>query len=109
MAFMMTPAEQLEGLELDGGWRVVEKQARKPTATGSFFSVGYVVEQDDGTRGFLKALDFTKAMSSPDPMAVFHAMSSAFVFEQKLCEKCSRLSRVARSLSSGLVQVGCST
>lgn len=37
-AVVPTPARQLEGLTLDGGWKVLELLDRPPGATGGFFS-----------------------------------------------------------------------
>jgi hypothetical protein len=54
MSTTPTPAELLLGKTLDDDWKVIEKLPLSPTATGGFFSVGYVVEAPDGTKGFLK-------------------------------------------------------
>ena len=56
-------AHMLKGRELPGGWRVIEKIERDPDATGGHFSVGYIVERN-GSRGYLKALDYTLAFES---------------------------------------------
>jgi len=56
---MNTPAQELTGIELDGGWKVLELLKRDPKATGGNFSVGYVVESSSGDRAYLKALDYS--------------------------------------------------
>lgn len=60
----MTPAEQLKGMTLPNGWTVREIATRKPNATGGFFSQGYNAVNTDGREGFLKALDYTKALGN---------------------------------------------
>jgi serine/threonine protein kinase len=99
----MTPAKQLVGKQLDGGWKVLDYAVRKPTATGSCFSQGYIVEHTDGRKGFLKALDYTAAFASPSAPDVLNAMTKAYVFERDLCKKCSHLSRIARAIDEGYV------
>src|SRR6266849_2897633 len=59
----LPPAKRLLGLTLDGGWVVVKELPPLPTATGGFFSTGYLVRHDDGTEGFLKALDYSEAFT----------------------------------------------
>src|SRR5207253_9130865 len=66
MSTTQTPAESLLGKTLNGGWRVIEAFPLSPNATGGVFSVGYIVEAPDGTRGFLKALDYTRTIGSAD-------------------------------------------
>lgn len=99
----MTPAELLKGQDLGNGWMVKEIVQRKPNATGGFFSVGYLVKHTDGRRGFLKALDLTKAMqgSGATKLEQMQWLISTYLFEKQLCNKCNHLSRVARALESG--------
>jgi serine/threonine protein kinase len=99
------PAEQLAGLTLDGGWKVLEKVARPPTATGGFFSHGYIVVSPDGQKGYLKALDYSKAFESIDPARFFEAMTVAFNHERDLCLLCRdrHLNRVVKPLADGKI------
>ncbi|MBC8471534.1 MAG: hypothetical protein H8D56_18890 [Planctomycetes bacterium] len=104
---MATPAEELIDLDLDGGWKVVSKFERSPRATGGCFSCGYIVESKEKGKGFLKALDYSRALSSPNPAMVLQAMTEAYNFELTLCEKCSgkRLKRVVSAIGDGKVNV----
>lgn len=104
---MATPAEQLNGLVLEGGWKVVSKVERPPTATGAHFSCGYIVESDKGVRGYLKALDYSRALVSPDPAEVLRVMTEAFTYERALCQKCvdKRMRRVVAAIGDGTVYV----
>lgn len=52
-------AQNLLGLELQGGWKVIELIEKVPGQSGSFFSVCYKIERE-GEIFFLKAFDFTK-------------------------------------------------
>ncbi len=99
-------AHRLLGLELDGGWRVVEKVVRPPDATGENFSVGYVVERD-GERAHLKALDFSFAFTQTDFTRVIEDMTAAFNFERDILGRCalSRMDRVVLALAHGQVIV----
>jgi serine/threonine protein kinase len=102
---MINPAEQLKGLPLDGGWKVVDKVQRSLTGTGGNFSIGYLVEHTDGRHGFLKAMNYQKAFSAVDTPAALVAMSEAYLFEKELCEKTGHLSRIVRAIGGGSVVV----
>ena len=91
---MNNPAEMLEGLTLDGNWKVLSKVERGPKATGGCFSFGYIVESPRGNKGYLKALDYSKAIQSPDPANMLQSMTEAFNFERTLCEKCITIDKV---------------
>jgi eukaryotic-like serine/threonine-protein kinase len=97
-------AHMLVGLELDGGWRVVEKIERSPDATGGAFSVGYVVERS-GTRAYLKALDYSFAFQpeAGNTAQVLEAMTSAYNFEVEVLRQCAekRMDRIVRALGQG--------
>jgi hypothetical protein len=103
---MPTPAEQLVGLGLDGGWTVFEHVVRPASATGGYFSQGYRVRNADGHIAYLKALDFSRAMSGSNPAALLLKMTSAFEYERTVCQHCvdKRLTRVVRALSHGVIR-----
>lgn len=104
---MATPAESLMGKELTGGWSVIERVERRENATGGCFSVGYIVQAADGTRGFLKALDFTRIIGQRDPVAAMKEMADAFIFERSVLERCKkrRMDRVVLAISDGTLTV----
>jgi serine/threonine protein kinase len=100
-------AAHLEGLTLDGGWKVVSRLPREAGATGGRFSVGYIIENDKGQKAFLKALDFSEAHKAPDPARMLQAMTEAFNFERDTLALCRgrRMHRVATALAEGSVTV----
>jgi eukaryotic-like serine/threonine-protein kinase len=104
---MDKPAEQLLGLTLDKDWKVIEKIATPPGATGGYFSVCYIVEAKDGTKAFLKALDFSKALEEADPARFLQAMTEAYNFERDLLAKCneSKMDRVLKAIGDGSVRI----
>ena len=103
----MQPAEMLEGLTLPGNWMVLQKAPRKPTATGGHFSVGYIVQNAEGLKGFLKAMDYTAAFMNHEPHVVLQQMTNAYNFEKNVCAKCRNfdLRRVVHAIGSGTFQV----
>ena len=104
----MVPARQLVGLTLDGPWTVTELLERPASATGGCFSQGYRVVGADGTKAFLKALDYTGALAeSDDPARVLEALTTAYNYERDLLAKCKgrRMSRVVTILADGKVRV----
>ncbi len=104
---MKSPAEQLKSRYLDGGWRVVDQITLSSNHSGGNFSAGYVVENKDGRKGFLKALDYSRALKEPDVALALRAMTEAYVFERTLHEQCkaSRLSRVVTAIDSGNTRI----
>ena len=105
-AVVRTPAEQLAGLSLDGGWRVLELIPRPPGATGGYFSQSYLVKDDNGRQAFLKALDYSKALRDADPALRLKRMTEAFVFERELLRRCRSMSRIVTAIADGSVTVG---
>lgn len=101
---MTTPAHQLDGRELSGGW-IVEGPVRRPDdATGGHFSIAYIVRSKrSGEKAFLKALDYAGAFSADDPATELEHMVTAFNFERELLERCERdrLSRIVRIIGGG--------
>ena len=66
-----------------------------------------MVEAEDGTRAFLKALDYSDALSFPDPAPVLYQMTKAYLFERDLLTRCKAhgMDRVVRALAHGAVHV----
>ena len=102
-----SPAAQLEGLSLDGGWMVVQRVERGPAATGGCFSHSYLAIGPNGQEGFVKALDYGAAMQAPDPAIALQELTAAFLHERSLLDKCarSRTTHVVLALGSGQVDV----
>lgn len=103
----MRPADCLEGLTLDGGWKVVKLVKPSPHATGGHFSTGYLVEHESGKCAYLKALDFSEAFKAPDFSRELQSMTEAYNFERDLLSKCKgrKLNRVVTPLADGTVTV----
>jgi eukaryotic-like serine/threonine-protein kinase len=100
---MTTPAEQLAGLTLEDGWTVVRLIPKEPGSTGGNFSSGYVVRSKDGKEAFLKALDYSRALRSPDPALALQKLTAAFNFERDLLFQCKSkgLSRIVHAIAEG--------
>jgi eukaryotic-like serine/threonine-protein kinase len=100
----MRPREQLEGERLSGGW-IVGKMLQKKSSTGSNFSVGYLVVNDDGRHGYLKAMDYLEAFRAPDTAAALKAFAEMYLFEKQICEACRdyHLDRVVHAIASGSI------
>jgi len=106
------PAELLEGLELDGGWKVGAQIAPRACSTGGHFSVAYGVTRDQGhgapEQAFLKALDFTSASKLGLPLAdALQYLTNAYVFERDLVLRCAerRMRNVVVGVDAGQVRV----
>lgn len=104
---LQSPAEQLEGKVLDNGWKVIERMKTAGTMTGGTFSASYVVEDVRGSKGFLKALDYSKALLSKDPAQFLFALTAAYTFERDLLGLCAdrKLSHIVRAIDSGKIQI----
>jgi len=91
---------------LPGGWTVEAPIPRHPRATGGCFSCCYYVRAKDGTKAFLKALDYSPAIGNPNAADILKFLSSAYVYERDVAQKCGRMDRVVRALDYGQIQVG---
>jgi serine/threonine protein kinase len=101
------PAHELTGQIVNDDWKVIEKLIRPKRATGMSFSVGYIIENSVGQEAFLKALDFSEALKSPDPARAFQAMTEAFNFERDVLARCreKKMSRVVTALDEGKIEL----
>jgi serine/threonine protein kinase len=104
---MPTSAQMLTGVALADGWTVVSAIPRSQNATGGRFSESYEVQRSDGTKAFLKALDFSSAIQAADPARALQALTEAFNFERDLLASCRdrRMSRIVTAITDGKVQV----
>ena len=106
---MTSAANLLQGKVLDGGWRVIQKVERSADGSGGWFSVGYIVENSQGLRAFVKALDYSKFFGpdETDPATLLQRQTEAFNFEREICDLCSdnQLSRVVRAIGHGTTNV----
>ncbi len=104
---MARPAQQLLGMTLDGGWKVIQAVTPSHAGTGGNFSHGYVVENEHGVQAFLKALDYSRAMKAPDPAKALQALTEAYNFERRVLERCrdKHLDRVVMAIADGTVRV----
>jgi serine/threonine protein kinase len=84
-------AHNLLNRTLESGWKVIEKRDKTDNQTGSFFSVGYLVEKDNEIC-FMKAYDFAKFLSISTPgskvVDVMGDMITAYKYERDLSEHC---------------------
>lgn len=97
-------ATRLLGAQLEGGWRVTKLVVRDPHHTGGYFSRSFLVMGESGKEGFLKALDYSRALEELDPARALQSLTQAFIFEQELLVRCRDrgLSRVIRPLAYGV-------
>lgn len=102
-----TPAQDLEGITLPCGWKIVEFIPKEDGQSGGNFSVGYVVKKD-GKKAFLKALDFKKLMNArgfSDELDTIAYMTESFQYERDILQQCkdAAMSKIIRSYSTGSI------
>jgi serine/threonine protein kinase len=101
--------DELVGITLVDGWKVLEKLPRSQTDTGGNFSTGYIVESPSGVKHFLKAIDFSAALGSSDPARLLQILTEAFNLERDILDISKRLSNVVTVVADGTVIVNSST
>lgn len=104
----MNAAKMLVGVPLPNGWQVMQPALRGPSATGGFFSSGYLVQNSDGRQGFLKAMDYSAAFQQPKHTAeILNSMTNSYLFERQVCEKCRdrQLRKVVHAVDAFTIQV----
>jgi serine/threonine protein kinase len=104
----VAPAKLLSGLDLPGGWKVIKPLSSLPGSTGGCFSVGYIVQDEAGDEAFMKALDYSAALNSPDPARMLQAMTEAYNFERDILARCRGMSRIVTAIADGSVTVNVS-
>lgn len=99
------PSERLVGVCVNNRWHVIEKVHKKADETGGQFSTGYIVQDHDGLKAFLKAIDFQVHPDEPDPARKMEELTAAFNFERDILDLCrdARLRRVALAIDDGRV------
>ena len=107
---MKTPAEMLKGLKLHGAskeWLVVAESDNRNRGSGGHFSTSYVVEDEDGNKAFLKAMDYARAFRANDTPKELELLTAAYNFERDLLAVCAKhkLSKIVRVLDEGKVEV----
>ena len=103
----MKAAENLEGLDLGGGWHVDKLIKKAPGGTGGYSSISYQVSNKAGEKAFLKALDFSGALQHEDPVRQLYYLTSSYEFERNLLNQCKgeNLRRVVVPLADGTAKV----
>jgi eukaryotic-like serine/threonine-protein kinase len=96
----------LTGRTLSSGWTLTEQLQKSADDTGGNFGVGYVARRGDEI-AFVKAVDFVKAMSEPDPMASLQDLISEAGFEKDVLAYCAlhRMSRIVQYLGHEYLQL----
>lgn len=98
------PAKYLTGKVLNQIWKVGDLRTKNPNGTGGNFSFCYdVTNEATGHRAFLKALDFSGALASKEPIKLLGWLSNAFEFEQSILELCrdKRLTKIVSLIDVG--------
>ncbi len=98
-------ANALVGRQLQNGWAVTHKIEPKEGATGGFFSVCYVVNNEE-SEAFLKALNFNaffQLFRGKSVVEIINEQTKAYQFEKELLLKCknNKLSKVSMILDEG--------
>ncbi|HFQ5049239.1 TPA: protein kinase [Vibrio vulnificus] len=98
------PATSLQGLVTASGWSI-DKLLTNGSGSGGNFCTQYEATSPAGKKGFLKAMDLSRAFSSPDPIKALNVITSEYLFEQEILEHCKdqKLSKVVVPLDSGRI------
>lgn len=109
---MTTPSAMFDpralvGVELRGGWRIDTLVERNAEQTGGNFSIGYLGSDENGRRGFIKVINYYKALFSVDPTLVLQEITEGYNFERDLVERCGlkKLSRVVAAFEHDSIRV----
>lgn len=87
----MILAQELVGQELVDGWKVTKKVKRSENSTGGHFSISYLVENETGETGFLKAVDLSPALEAEDVLEALDELTETVNFEKDILDLCNRL------------------
>lgn len=96
--------KQLEGLTLEGGWRIGPLIPKAENLSGGFFSEGYECTHENGERAFLKAIDMFLALQADDMITALNTLTDGVRCEQELLQECKRMDRVVSALAFGYIR-----
>jgi serine/threonine protein kinase len=104
---MSDALRNLKGMTTADGWLVGELIKKQSYQTGGAFSVGYLASHPDGREGFLKALDFSRALSAPDTVRALEIMTRSYNFERDVLALCraSNLNKIVVAIADGEISV----
>lgn len=102
-----TPKNQLLGMTLTSGWKLVEHLAPIKGSSGGTFGAGYRAERG-AEMAFVKAIDFVEALKATDPIAEIGKLTQIALFERDVLEYCAmkKLTRVLRFLGHEYLWIG---
>ncbi|HST43609.1 MAG TPA: hypothetical protein VLK29_00110, partial [Luteimonas sp.] len=94
------PADRLEGKTLPSGWLIGPRIVKAVTGTGGNFGICYEATRG-GERAFVKAADFRRAFSQPDPVQAIVELGSHLQWEKDVLEFCDShgLSKIIKLIS----------
>lgn len=100
------PINELSGVSTESGWIIGDLVKRRPEQTGGFHSVGYEAHHPDLGKGFIKAIDFSKAMESENISDALQRLTMEYNFERNLANRLTERAgrRVVRCLDHGAVE-----
>lgn len=84
------PSNTLLNLTTPCGWEIFEKISTKQHSGGNFCA-RYKVRNESGEVAFLKAMDFTRAFGSHDPMVAINNITSEYLFEREILYYCKEM------------------
>lgn len=105
---MTIPSENLAGMPLKDGWRVVTPRTFGPTHSGGGFSTGYDVVNQNGRKGFLKAINLSPALQAEDVLQELAVLLEGVNHERYLLDECKKngLDRVATTIHEETLPMG---
>lgn len=102
-------ASKLLGVNLGSGWHIKEEIHPLQGQTGGHFSHRYLVENEDGRKGFMKAFDLSSAFEDPsaDTIALVRHLTACYEHERDILNHCKNqhLSKVAVPIEHGNIQL----
>ena len=100
-------ADQLVGISLSSGWKIVERRYVEVDGTGGYRSLGFVAANANGERGFLKILDPRPNADVDDVLTDLSIRLDTFLYEREIVQKCteSKMSRVIRGIEYGHIDL----
>lgn len=82
-----TPADDLEGVVLESGWRIGKRVLKKIGGSGGNFGICYLAERE-GVPAFVKAVDFRHAFSQANFVRAIAELANHSIWEKQVLEYC---------------------
>lgn len=99
------PSRALLGLQTESGWTVTSDLNNHKMVSGGNFCTRWLAESSDGKIGFMKAMDFSRALAQG--IQAVQQLTNEYLFEREILDQCKslKMTKIVTPLDAGELSV----